>query len=500
MSGPETISTVPTKTHTDLAIKTIPQTKPNYKNLPKFLLSNIQSFGSSENTDKTTEVEAVLDHNGIDIATLTETWLSENNKDQINLNNYVNFHLIRKNTLRSSGGVSILIRENIPANIIKIKVPDHIEALWVSVRPNWLPRAFSNIIVCGVYYPGHSSEYAPDQSDIILHLTETIHYLSSKYANPLFVIMGDFNDLKTNEIRNACSLKQVVKVPTRKNATLDLILTNKSNNFYKEPITLPSISTSDHLCVLYEPIAYTNINHEKTKVFTRKFHKSAMIAFGAWLISFNWQILINIPDVNLKVAYFFTIMWASIERFFPQIQVIAAKDDKKWITPKIKTLIADRQKAHLCGNTQKRNLLAAKVRLEIKKAKRKYNEAKAKTFSNANAKDWFQHISKIINNGKRNNIVLNNIPELSQKPFNEIVDIVNNHFATICKTYPPTNHSQTNNNPSEADLTLISEMYTYKLLNKFSKKLLVQEIFKDKYYKCLQFLWHSLFLTLQIVP
>ena len=154
MSGPETISTVPTKTHTDIAIKDTPQTKLNYKTLPKFLLSNIQSFGSSENTDKTTEVEAVLDLNGIDIATLTETWLSENNKDQIKLNNYVNFHLIRKNTLRSSGGVSILIRENIPANIIKIKVPDHIEALWVSVRPNWLPRAISNIAVCEVYYPG----------------------------------------------------------------------------------------------------------------------------------------------------------------------------------------------------------------------------------------------------------------------------------------------------------------------------------------------------------
>ena len=365
------------------------------------LLSNIQSFGSSENTDKTTEIEAVLDLNGIDIATLTETWLSENNKDQVKLNNYVNFHSIRKNTLRSSGGVSILIKENIPANKIDIKVPEHIETIWVSVRPNWLPRAISNIVVCGVYYLGHNSEYAPDQNDIILHLTETIYYLNSKYANPLFVIMGDFNDLKTNEIRNACSLKQVVKVPTRKNATLDLILTNKNNIFYKDPITLPSISTSDHLCVLYEPIAYTNINHEKTKIYTRKFHKSAMIAFGAWLISFNWQILINIPDVNLKVAYFFTIMWASIERFFPQIQIIAAKNDKEWITPKIKSLIADRQKAHFCGNILKRDQLAAKVRLEIKKAKHKYNKSKAKTFSNANAKEWFQHISKIINNGKK---------------------------------------------------------------------------------------------------
>ena len=83
MSGSETPPTVPTKNHTDLAmnIKSIPQSKPSYKKLPKFLLSNIQSFGSSENTDKTTEIEAVLELNGIDIATLTETWLNQNNKD-----------------------------------------------------------------------------------------------------------------------------------------------------------------------------------------------------------------------------------------------------------------------------------------------------------------------------------------------------------------------------------------------------------------------------------
>ena len=43
----------------------------------------------------------------------------------------------------------------------------------------------------------------------------------------------------------------------------------------------------------------------------------------------------------------------------------------------------------------------------------------------------YKHISKIINNGKRNSNVLNNIPELAQKPLTEIVEIINNQFATI---------------------------------------------------------------------
>ena len=66
--------------------------------------------------------------------------------------------------------------------------------------------------------------------------------------------------------------------------------------------------------------------------------------------------------------------------------------------------------------------------------------------------------------------MINNIPELTQKSLEEIVNIINCHFATICKTYPPANDFRINNNLSETDLTLISEIYTYKLLNKFSKK------------------------------
>ena len=46
---------------------------PNHKKLPLFLLSNIQSFGNSEDTDKTTEIETVLDLNQVDVACLTET-------------------------------------------------------------------------------------------------------------------------------------------------------------------------------------------------------------------------------------------------------------------------------------------------------------------------------------------------------------------------------------------------------------------------------------------
>ena len=291
--------------------------------------------------------------------------------------------------------------------------------------------------------------------------------------------MGDFNDLKINSICNACALNQVVTVPTRKEATLDLILTNKTNKFYKKPVTLPSIGTSDHLCVLYEPVVNPKIDIEKNTIFIRKFHRSAMIAFGSWLVQFDWNVLLSISDVNLKIAYFFELMWIMIEKYFPLVKVVSTNNDKPWITSKIKSLISERQKAHKSLNFYARDQLAKKIKIEIKKAKHKYNQSKTKSFTNGNStKEWFHHIRNIINNGKRNNLLLHNIPELSQKTMDEIVDIVNNQFANICRTYPSINKdSQINTIPNESELQPISEFDTYKLIKKFSKKSLVPSDF-----------------------
>ena len=159
---------------------------------------------------------------------------------------------------------------SITARELNVKVPEHIESLWISIRPKWLPRAISTIIVAGVYYPGSTSPYAPEQEDIILHLTETVHKFYQKYKNPLFIIMGDFNDLNIVELCDACELKQVVKVPTRKNAILDLIFTNSSNLFYENPSTLPSIGGSDHESVIYRPIAKQRMIMKKKENYYKK--------------------------------------------------------------------------------------------------------------------------------------------------------------------------------------------------------------------------------------
>ena len=54
---------------------------------------------------------------------------------------------------------------------------------------------------------------------------------------------------------------------------------------------------------------------------------------------------------------------------YTQFTYYVADNDKKWITPKIKCLIAVRQKAHLSENYESKDLLARKIKQEIKRAK-----------------------------------------------------------------------------------------------------------------------------------
>ena len=287
--------------------------------------------------------------------------------------------------------------------------------------------------------------------------------------------MGDFNDMSVKDICESCKLKQIVKVPTRKDATLDLIMINSGNDMYRDPITLPSISSSDHLCVLLKPKEIVKTKIRKEKNFIRKFKRSAIDFFGSWITWFDWSELIKLKDVNDKVAYFAAITWIMVEKYFPLTPVTITNTDKDWVTPNIKKLIAQRQKAHKLNNYELRNSLAKKIRIEIRRAKVRYHKKKKESILSSNSKEWYRHINNIIGN-KKNSMNLTNIPELTDKTTEEQVSIVNAHFSNICQKYPPfENKTKLEKQPNDKDLVGFTELETYRFLKKFCKKSLGPE-------------------------
>ena len=177
---------------------------------------------------------------------------------------------------------------------------------------------------------------------------------------------------------------------------------------------------------------------KKEKITIRKFRQSAIIEFGAWLVKFDWSVLLNISNVNQKIDYFMSIMWNMINKFFPPIKVAITNCDKKWITPNIKLLIAQRQQAHLCKNFEVRDHLAKKVKQEIKKAKNNYNSSMADTLLSLkpNAKEWYQHIAKITNSNKKKTLCSIAYPNWLSNPMMKLLTQLTTTLGLSVKPIP----------------------------------------------------------------
>ncbi len=96
-----------------------------------------------------------------------------------------------------------------------------------------LSRGFSSLIVAVIYHP----HWTTGENDYMReHLFQSLVRAKSTYLNCAIIIAGDFNRLNTSTIKKHFRLKQIVKKPTRKNAILDLILTN-IHDYYEIPCT-----------------------------------------------------------------------------------------------------------------------------------------------------------------------------------------------------------------------------------------------------------------------
>ena len=141
---------------------------------------------------------------------------------------------------------------------------DH-EILWIHLRPKRLPRGFSCIVLAIVCHP--PAPATTNNGKIRDHRFNYLSLAESKYPNCALIVCRDFNRLDVQPILNHFRLKQIVKVTTRKNAILDLMLTNL-HVFYDNPSSYPPFGLSDHNTVLCSP--KTKKKTEKTTKFILK--------------------------------------------------------------------------------------------------------------------------------------------------------------------------------------------------------------------------------------
>ena len=93
-------------------------------------------------------------------------------------------------------------------------------------------------IAVGSVYVSPKSQFKQDTID---HIIETLHIVRSTHDDVRFLFGGDLNRLNISDILEAHgALKQIVSVPTRKGAILEVVLTDL-HTFYHPPTTLPPL-------------------------------------------------------------------------------------------------------------------------------------------------------------------------------------------------------------------------------------------------------------------
>jgi len=206
---------------------------------------------------------------------LSETWLSDDLKDQYSIQGYSSEYTCRQHS--SYGGVALYLKEQLTYNIRKDLASniDCCETLWVEIpKESFHSQQLKKNLIIAVMYRSPSSPL-PDYLD---YLETCLHQITSE--KKLAVLMGDLNiDLLSDSssvysnCMESCGFRKWITLPTRQNdqssTLIDHIYSNMDLLNINSGILINDLS--DHFPIF----AFTpnNINlknrHYREKIITR---------------------------------------------------------------------------------------------------------------------------------------------------------------------------------------------------------------------------------------
>ena len=297
----------------------------------------------------------------------------------------------------NGGGVCVYISSNIHSRRLPQYECSSIESLWLSVRPKWLPRSISVILLAVVYHSTVSHQ--TENAELYSHIQCNVHSFLQLHPNALVLVTGDFNPRSTGfdakHVKRLVGLSQIIKVATRGDVILDWCLTNSKDNILQS-VQLPPIGTSDHYTILMKGQAPL-IKPDNSPIWKRDLRDSRIRPFGRHITAFDWTPILDMHDCDAKYEKFNDTMTAMIDDFFPLERTKVRKCDKPWITSSIKSAISRRQKAfHRNGeNSGVYKYWRNKVQLSIKSARKKYYKGSVEKLKNSNPARWWNEVKAL---------------------------------------------------------------------------------------------------------
>ena len=359
--------------------------------VPDVMLANVMSL-----VPKIDEVTEFIVRNKINLSLITETWLKESVPDSVI--DISGFTLLRRDRLSQiHGGVCAYIKETHYKykRLDDLNCCDDHECLWIYLRPTRLPRGLTCIITSVIYHPPGA-----DGALLLDHLFYTLTLAESKYPNCGIIVTGDFNRLDVTRLLNHFRLKQIVKIPTRNDVTLDLILTNM-HKCYNSPQGYPGFGLSDHNTIIATGKNVLPNANTKKLITVRDTRKSRKLEMGRYLTKIDWSLVCGPLDTCESMwTSFHELVHSGLDIIMPEKQIRIHPTDAPWMTQKLKSLILSRQKAfHVHGAYSPQfKHYRNRVNRERKVCRAKYYESHIKQLKGEASRKWWNEVKQCLVN------------------------------------------------------------------------------------------------------
>ena len=349
---------------------------------------------------------------------------------------------------KTGGGAAIIYnRFRFEATYTDIPVPLGIEVKWCVFTPLQLDdklQRVQRICVAAIYIAPRS----PFKEETVDHIIHTIHSIRAKYDTKVnFLLAGDFNRVGVQEILDSYgALHQVCGVPTRKGASLQLILTDLHTYMHPPTAQLPMQKDEgakgvdgDHQTLILAPKAHAQfvVKRERRTVISRPMPQSNIDAFCLEMTKHKWESVKGSESVHDKAAEFHKYLRYLLDKYFPEKTVTMTNLDKYWMTPEIKTLLRQVQRTRLQeGRSPKFKKLWSKFR-KLKRAKIvSFRNKMVQELKEADSGKWYSIMRKFggIDQMTKQKLSIKSLEGLSDR---ECAEAVAQSFAAVSQEYSP---------------------------------------------------------------
>ena len=360
--------------------------------LPSILLSNVQSL-DNKLAELRARIHFTREMREVNILALSETWLGDSHENS--MVEPAGFSIYRQDrsyalsgNKHKGGGVCAMIRQSWCSNVKPLKSlcsPD-IEYLTLLLRPIYLPREFSAIILSVVYIHPRANEEAA-----LKELYGTINDLESKYPDGCSILVGDFNSANLKKVLP--KYFQHVTCSTRGERILDQCWTPFRESYRALP--RPPFGRSDHNSVLLLPAYRQKLKREPASTReVRIWSEDADFMLQDCFQHTDWEMFRHASGNNINEFSDSVVGFISkcIDDVVPKKTVRTYPNQKPWINSDVRSALRARDAAFKSGNL---GSTRADLQRAIRKAKREYGTKLEDRFATGDARSVWQGLREI---------------------------------------------------------------------------------------------------------